>query len=260
MVTRPPPDASRSPTKLQRPWGQTRWVWALVGLGLLYAPHTLARDMTGKASIGALVTNSGMPMLALRYWRTDLAVELTAGWASRDVRLPDISVQNGVEQSKSGAAAAEVERCVQEATDPAARTDCSTDLALTSLRLGFGLLYRIGDARQASLAVGMRPWVQIDAETRSDTQTTTSTTEVTTARTTTDIGNLPLRFGIEIPLQAEAFLTDHFSVVGSVALSIQVGRLPQRSNDRPSRRTTANDFWFGSSGGFGGGAGMSYYF
>lgn len=230
--------------------------------GALLAPWTAqARDMTGKASVGVLMTNDGLAKLALRYWRTQMAVEVTAGWESRTLSLPTVQVQNGVERVPSGATAADVERCVLAADDPTNATTCASTYSTTALRIGFALLYRIGDARQASLAVGLRPWVQLESDARSDRISAVSAAGVAqTSRTLSEVGDAPLRYGVEIPLQAEAFVTDHISVVGSVALSASLGRLTRRAGDGPGQRSQKDDLWLGLGGVFSGGAGISYYF
>ena len=190
-------------------------LWA-VGLSLWPTPAT-ARDMTGKAGLGAMVNTVGMPFMTLRYWRTRVATELLGGWAER----------------AKGTAAPDVLRSSQ-------------------LRLGLGALYRMADHPKASLAVGVRPWLQVDYATR----------EVTPEAATTPIEQTDASFswGFELPLQAEMFLTDHFSVQASVALAFGLNSAPGGGFDPLSRRADDDSVLLTLGGGYSGGLGLSYYF
>ena len=179
-----------------------------------------ARDMTGKGGVGMLVTNDGMPMLAFRYWRTQVALEVLAGYV---------------------------------ATTPSQPTAVRQDL--TELVVAMGLLYRVADAPRASLSVGVRPWARYLLG-----QYTVPAT--TAGGSPTSIDTSTWRFGAEIPLQAEAFLTDHFGLVGSVGLTVDLG---QPISVGASRATTLDtqantSVLVGVRGGFSGGLGAMYYF
>ncbi|MFZ4577644.1 MAG: hypothetical protein ACOYOB_04530 [Myxococcota bacterium] len=181
----------------------------IVLMGTLCCLPCQARDMTGKAGIGALATTSGMQFLTLRYWRTNVATEVLAGWQSL--------AENAVD-------AADV----------------------TQLRVGLGLGYRIGDQPKASLTAGVRPWMQIEYRTvRVD---------------TTDQTNTYLRYGVEFPLQGEYFVSDNFSVLGTVGVSVAFGAPVGVAQDALAQETRDGSVLVTLGGGFSGGLGMSYYF
>ena len=116
------------------------------------------------------------------------------------------------------------------------------------LRLGLGTLYRIADHPKASFSVGVRPWLQIDYVTLSD----------AAAESDTDTS---LSWGLELPLQAEAFLTDHVSIQGMVGFSFGLNAPPGGGTDALSQRARDDSVLFGLGGsGFGGGIGLTYYF
>ncbi len=193
---------------------------AVLLLGLLAATPSYARDMTGKGGVGLLVTTDGMPMAVFRYWRTSFAVEGLVGYVS--------------------------------ATPAPARV---THPDTTQVRLALGFLYRIGDAAKASLALGVRPWVEY-------TLASYSVFYRPNGQTPTQIDDGTWRFGAEIPLHGEVFLNDHFSLVGHVGLTFDLGP----PNGRPDGTATSLDqqkdatLLIGVRGGFAGGAGATYYF
>lgn len=233
---------------------------------LLGAVPCYGRDMTGKAAVGMTLTSTGMPMLTLRYWRTRLALELMTGWRSHRDDMPQVAVVDGKRQLEPGATAAPgelVAECTalasanELAKQPAARSVCTGTLELSTLRIATGMLWRVGDAPRASLSLGLRPWVQLSSETLKLTRTTALGKESNSGdgnKTT----NLATLWGVDLPLQAEAFLTDHASLNGHVALTIGYGAVPVHSSSKVLQ--DARGVWIGSSGSFSGGAGFSYYF
>lgn len=222
--------------------------------------------MTGKASVGALVTATGMPMLALRYWRTRMALEFLAGWRSHRDGLPSVTLQDGEPVSNPGAEAPSAElisecKSLASASELAkssgARSVCAATLELSTLRLALGMLLRVGDGPRASLAVGLRPWVQLGTQTLKLTRTTTLAKE-SDSGDGNKVHSLDALWGVDFPLHAEAFLSDHISIHGQVALSIGYGGLPAGAQSGILNR--ANSLWLGTGGAFSGGAGFSYYF
>lgn len=181
----------------------------LLLLALLLMPlESLARDMTGKGGVGVLVTTEALPMLAFRYWRTNFALELLAGY--RSVSLAPQPAQPRPEQ--------------------------------IDVLFALGLLYRVADGARASLALGLRPWLRYTLQSVHDQSS--------------------WRFGTEIPLQAEAFLTDHFSLIGAVGLTIDFGAPIVRSTTTGTSLDGPTDtgVLLGVRGGFSGGLGATYYF
>ena len=200
-----------------------RWLLA-AWIVLVAAPHAHARDMTGKGGVGLLVTNSAMPMASFRYWRTQLALEVLAGYV---------------------------------ASTPVSATAARPDQ--TNLLVAVGLLYRIADAPKASLSLGLRPWVRYTLTSFGVDERDADNPGEWTVRT---IDVSTWRFGAEIPLQAEAFLTDHFGLVGSVGLTMDLGRplVIGRDHSGTLDRDTSAGVLLGVRGGFSGGLGATYYF
>lgn len=64
-------------------------------------------------------------------------------------------------------------------------------------------------------------------------------------------------FGFEIPLEAEYFFDDHFSILGHVGLVINI--IPEEGDAFGSGLTDGIQFGFGT-GGFSGGVGFNFYF
>ena len=233
---------------------------------LLGAMPCYARDMTGKAAVGMVLTSTGMPMLTLRYWRTRLGLELMTGWRSHRDDMPQVTVQDGKRVVDPGAAVAPAELLAEcsalasandLAKQPAARSVCLGTLELSTLRLAAGVLWRVGEAPRASLSVGLRPWVQLSTETLKLTRTTALGKE-SNSGDGNQISNLATLWGVDLPLQAEAFLTDHASLNGHVAFSVGYGSVPAHSASKLLQ--DARGVWLGTSGVFSGGAGFSYYF
>ncbi len=204
-------------------------------------------------------------MLALRYWRTQMAVEFLAGWRSHRDDLPTVTLQDGDRLATVGAAASAelVSECktLESASDLAkqagAKSVCAATLELSTLRLALGLLARVGDGPKASLAVGLRPWVQLGTQTLKLTRTT-SLGKQSDSGDGNKVNNLDAIWGLDIPLHAEAFLSDHLSIHGHVALSLGYGGLPNGSASGILQG--ASGVWLGTGGVFSGGGGFSYYF
>lgn len=116
---------------------------------------------------------------------------------------------------------------------------------VSDLRVALGLLYRIGDQPRASLAFGLRPWLVYHAE--------------TAVASTTSSGGID-RYGMEFPLQAELFLTDNFSLQGTVAANVQLGSTATRASNQLEARASNGSVLLTLGGGFSGGLGFSYYF
>lgn len=239
-------------------------VAVLLGVACLLPLSVQARDMTGKAGGGALVTADRMPYLGLRYWRTNAAFELLAGWNVRDQVVSRAEVTRGdrpivIEDTPVQAA------CRLAGGSASDRTACVTTLSSSILRVALGFLYRIGDQPRASLAVGVRPWLQITTE------TTENETEISvkdgpedfktvSSSSTTQVADPTVRWGVEFPLQAEAFLSDHFSVIGTVSVSVLRGSSPEPGIDSLSRGAQSGSLLVNLGGVFSGGAGFAYYF
>ncbi len=249
------------------PWRQVVWL-ALIA-GLLVPRGAMARDMTGKIGVGVGMTGQGMPMVVLRYWRTKLAFEAMVGWQSTQRKLEPVSVQAGqVLPPKSGQATPSVQAahgCVAAAQEigaaAASITDCSATLDLSYLRLAFGVLYRISDGPRASLSLGVRPWLQTTTQTLTEVTANIAASGATTSASATPIVSSPsIRWGIEIPLMGEAFLTDNASFYGQIAVGMVVGRLPEYATTSITSRVGHSDSWIGTSGSYSGGAGFCYYF
>ena len=179
--------------------------------------------MTGKAGFGLTASSAGPPSLSLRYWRTQSAYELLVAATSHSTDSVQV-----------------------DATHSATVLD-------TQLRAAIGILYRIADHPHASLAVGLRPWILYEY---GGTDTTSSTTK-TTVRTG---DNFPLRWGVEVPLQAEMFLTDHFGLLALVSLSFGTGAPLGTPADQLSLHAQNGSKLIMLGGAFGGGVGASYYF
>lgn len=232
----------------------------------LAAMPCYGRDMTGKAGVGITLTSTGMPLLTLRYWRTRVGLELMTGWRSHLDAMPTVTIQDGkrvlqaADVAASGELVAECNALVNGndlAKQPGARSVCTGTLELSTLRLAAGGLWRIGDSPRASLSVGLRPWVQLGSETLKLYRTTTLGKD-SNSGDGNKTNNLSTLWGIDLPLQAEAFLTDHASFNGHVALSMGYGAVPSRSGSKVWQ--DARGVWLGTSGVFSGGAGFSYYF
>lgn len=116
---------------------------------------------------------------------------------------------------------------------------------ISDLRVALGVLFRIGDQPRASLSVGVRPWLVYHAETRPS---------PALAKGGVD------RYGIELPLQAEFFLMDNFSLLGTVAANIQLGSTATQADTQLEARAGNGSFLVTVGGGFSGGLGFSYYF
>ena len=125
----------------------------------------------------------------------------------------------------------------------------------TQVRFALGFLYRIGDASKASLAIGLRPWA-------SYLLTTWSVFYRPDGQAPSQVENSCWRFGAEIPLHGEVFLNDHFSLVGHVGLTIDLGPPIGHINCGNSLAVGQKDptLVIGVQGGFAGGAGATYYF
>lgn len=176
--------------------------------------------MTGKGGVGLLVTTEGMPMAAFRYWRTSYALEALVGYVS--------------------------------ATPVPARV---TRPDTTQVRVSLGFLYRIGDAPKASLAIGLRPWVEY-------TLVSYSVFYRPNGQTPTQVDDGNWRFGTEIPLHGEVFLNDHFSLIGHVGLNVDFGSPVARLSGTATALDQQKDasLFIGVRGGFAGGVGATYYF
>jgi hypothetical protein len=116
---------------------------------------------------------------------------------------------------------------------------------VSDLRIAAGLLYRIGDQPRASLGFGVRPWLVYHAETQPQLSQTSGGVD---------------RYGVEFPLQAELFLTDNFSIQGTVAANLQLGSTATRASNQLEAHAGNGSILLTFGGGFSGGLGFSYYF
>lgn len=248
-----------------------RDIWCVVAcvagaLSMAWAPAAAARDMTGKMGVGVLVNSAGLPMAVARYWQTQSAVELLVGWSSVKRDKPTVTVRDGqVAASGLAASAADQNACVAAATaaglESGASMRCGAAIDLSHLRFSFGLLRRLHDAPRSTLSIGLRPWLQLSTETATETVNITFADGKTSPTSTRQaIASLPLQWGVEVPLVAEAFWSDHISVVGHIAIGVGRGRRPTYAADSIADNAAGDDWWLTSSGTFSGGAGLAYYF
>ncbi len=215
-----------------------------------------ARDMTGKAGVGVQVDAQQVPRLVFRYWRTNSAIELLAAWPSMtaqwpaDSKLADLPV--ATRHTKDGDV---LQHYFYEQRQP--------------IRVALGFLVRIGDAPRASLAIGVRPWLQIDKRNirwrlGGERDRVTVDPPFTDAKGKVAPEEITFwNYGVELPLQAEAFLTDNFSLQGYVSINATFGA-PVDDKTALSNplagRAGANTFTLSTAGAFGGGAGFCFYF
>lgn len=230
---------------------------ALLLLGHALANTAHARDMTGKAGVGVQVDAQNVPRLVFRYWRTNSAIELLAAWPSRTAQWPaDSKLSDLPVASRPTADGNVMQHYFYEQRQP--------------IRIALGFLYRIGDAPRASLAIGVRPWLQIDK--RNFRWRSENPGEVPLVdppfqdKDGTAVAPQEVTFwnyGVELPLQAEAFLTDNFSLQGYVSINATLG-VPVDEKTALSNplaaRADANTFTLSTAGAFSGGAGFCFYF
>lgn len=251
-------------------------VVALVACCALATP-AWARDMTGKAGLGAMATTAGMPLATLRYWGTRVAVEFLFGWVAIDRRLPAVTIDSRGVNGGAGpglATADHVQQCQSsyDNIDPRRRPvslRCTWRNELSVRRFAVGALYRIADAPRVSLALGVRPWLQWADRTETPEFMRTYQDKDTTLPIASSPDSLPTRWGVEVPLVAEFFLNDHASITGQLGLGVGSGSLPERSYDKATAsisddnpKTAANEagWWIGLRGAWSGGVGLLYYF
>ncbi len=115
----------------------------------------------------------------------------------------------------------------------------------SEIRAALGLLVKIGDQPRASLSVGLRPWLVYHAE--SQPQAAVSTGEVT-------------RYGLELPLQGELFLTDNLGLSGSIGLTAEIHTVTTYANAASTSSVSNQVLDLRLGGGFAGGMGITYYF
>ncbi len=247
-----------------------RWSAVLAAVAATLAANTaFARDMTGKIGVGMGLSGQGMPLAVIRYWRTKVAFELMVGWQSTQRDLDPVSVQAGqVLPPKAGQATPTLQAaqgCLTAAKEIGAAasstTNCSATLDLSYLRVAVGMLYRIADGPRASLSLGLRPWLQTTTQTLTEATVNVSSAGASTSASATPIVSSPaMRWGVEIPLVGEAFLTDNASFYGQIAIGLARGRLPEYPSTTITSHMAAGETWLGTSGSYAGGAGFCYYF
>jgi len=250
-----------------------RWTRAVVvavalGCGTGWGGPAGARDMTGKAGLGAMASTSGMPLATLRYWGTRLAFEFLFGWVAVDRRLPAVSIDDRGLNGGTGPGLADADHVQQcqstyDAIDPRqrpVRLQCDWRKELSVRRFAVGMLYRIGDAPRVSLAIGVRPWLQWTDRTETPSFVKTFRSSESTLPTGSSPDSLPTRWGVEVPLVAEFFLNDHASITGQLGLAVGSGALPEPSIDKATAAVDNDGWWVGLRGAWSGGAGLLYYF
>ena len=224
----------------------------------------LCRDMTGKMGVGLQVTGAGMPVAAIRYWRTHYAIEAMAGWTSHDRQVPTVTVVNGAFRPDSGSGqsptAEAITACQKFAKDPGVTVTCKARVGLSGLRVAGGVLVRIADDPRASLAIGVRPWLQSATESTTPAITIQKEAGAVPQTSAATAKALPNRFGLEFPLIAEFFLNDHISFTGQVAVELAYGRTPEYATGAVLSNATDRSFWLALDGNWSGGAGVSFYF
>lgn len=247
-------------------------VAAALALGIaamIPAGYAHARDMTGKAGFGAMATVSGMPLAAVRYWRTNLAFEFLFGWTAFDRSLPTVQVGEGATPDSAlgqGATPERITTCsTQLAALPAASQSeatltCDWRQELSVRRFALGALLRIADAPRASLAVGVRPWLQLSNRVETPTYVATKAGVKTTVPTAATPDSLAARWGVEIPVVAEFFLNDHISISGQLGLGFGWGATPELSTQAITQTMGDDDVWLALQGNWSGGVGLLFYF
>jgi len=261
---------ARHPSLVVTSRNRRRWVLVVAALAaMLIADPAFARDMTGKIGVGMGLTGQSMPLAVIRYWRTKVAFELMVGWQSTQRDLEPVSVQAGqVLPPQVGQATPTlqaVQGCITAAKEIGAAasstTNCSATLDLSYLRLAVGVLYRIADGPRASLSLGLRPWLQTTTQTLTEATVNRTAAGASTSASATPIVSSPaMRWGVEIPLVGEAFLTDNASFYGQIAFGVARGRLPEYPTTSITSHMAAGETWLGTSGSYAGGAGFCYYF
>lgn len=235
---------------------------AVIG-GLACAQTATARDMTGKAGIGVMVSGAGLPTAALRYWRTHFAVEALFGWSTQQTSQPVVVLSGGhLQPAATGLSPSPdaVVACQAAVPDQRSKVSCAGNLDLSQSRIALGLLWRVADAPRASLIVGLRPWLQWSTQTL---QTTTSVVyhgKTSALPATAASQSLSRQIGIEIPIIAEFFFNDHLSISGQVAIGMGAGQAPGAPTTSLQATTTDSSYWLGLHGRWSGGAGVTFYF
>lgn len=233
---------------------------------MLAAASAHARDMTGKVGVGAGIA-AGMPVGVMRYWRTQYAVEFLFGWTAFSQQAPTVAVKNGVLQPGSPGATGEKQTACQAAysglpTDNQGGTTVTCDWRdeLSVRRVAIGWLYRLADAPRATLAIGVRPWLQLSARNTTATFAANQKGVEWQLATSPSTQVLPSIWGVEIPLLAEFFLNDHLSLTAQGALNFGVGPSPQWPDYRLAAAASQRTAWLNLQGSWAGGAALLFYF
>jgi hypothetical protein len=234
------------------------------------AGPAVARDMTGKGGVGLLIVPAAAPVAALRYWRTNQAFEVLVGW--------DKSYDFG---ARPVAQKDPASLCTPPQRDV-------VDFDFTGLRVAGSWLKVLADHPRATLALGVRPWVQIDYDTEhrvphacevvgkqavepatgtpiwgpdgKPVQQVGTRSERWTAGERVSRTPTSLRLGLDVPLQAELFLNDHFGLQGYVAISLRRGAPAVRDPSGLAARAGAESWSLDLGGAWSGGAGATFYF
>ena len=114
----------------------------------------------------------------------------------------------------------------------------------TDLQIGVGLLWRIGDLPRASLSLGVRPWLTYHS------QTQPALLESKAGFT---------QWGVELPLQAEFFVTDNFGITGALGPMLLAGASPTLAQTSIASHLSDGSWRVSLTGGYGGGLGFAYY-
>ena len=196
-------------------------------IALAWSGAAAGRDMTGKGGIGVLQpigdgTQNTPTLLAFRYWRTQFAFELLAGFDTS----PGAICTDAEANSNAGEAA------------PGSPTNCGA--RQSSVRGGATVLFRLLDSPQFSAGLGGRVWFILDHLRAGDSQ----------------LGTV-----IELPFQVEYFLNDNASVQAGVGpVLLMLGSFDEGGIGTTLLGNARNGVQVRVGGRYSGGAGFTYYF
>jgi hypothetical protein len=114
----------------------------------------------------------------------------------------------------------------------------------TDVRISIGLLWRIGDQPRATLSVGVRPWFTYHA--------------LSQPALLESQGGIA-QWGVELPVQAEFFVSDNFGISGAIGPSLLAGASPVAAHTTLGAHATATSWSVALTGGYSGGLGFTYY-
>lgn len=114
----------------------------------------------------------------------------------------------------------------------------------TDVRVSLGLMWRVGDQPRATLSLGVRPWFTYHALSR--------------PALLESSGGIA-QWGVELPVQAEFFVSDNFGITGAFGPSVLAGASPNTPRTSLGAHTADGSWSATLMGGYGGGLGFTYY-